>query len=68
MKSQSDIARENQEGIQKANKRESENAVRTEDDRATQFDGNPNSHSAGGLLKPKDDTPLRLKKWQFPGK
>ena len=66
MKSQSDIARENQEGIQKANKQESENSVRTEDDRATQFDGNPNSDSAGGLLKPKDDTPLRLKKRKFP--
>ena len=68
MKSQSDIARENQEGIEKANKRKSVKPGGTEDDRATRFDGDPNPESAGGVLKPRDDTPLRIKKREQPGK
>lgn len=61
MKSQSDIARENQKGIEKANKRES-GADKTEDDRATRFDGSAEQEDTGGILKPKDDTPARIEK------
>lgn len=62
MKSQSDIAHENQKGIEKVNKRQADAPDRTEDDKATRFDGSPNQENAGGILKPKDDTPARIKK------
>jgi len=62
MKSQSDIARENQEGIEKANKRASGKADKTENERATRFDGSSEQKHAGGVLKPKDDTPWRIEK------
>lgn len=68
MKSQSDIAQENQQGIEKANKRQSAETGKTEADRATRFDGNPEQQDAGGTFKPKDDAPLRLKKREFPSK
>ncbi len=63
MKSQSDIALENQKGIEKANERQKNGSEATENDKATQFDGNPNPQSAGDdVLKPEDDTPLFIKK------
>lgn len=62
MKSQSDIALENQQGIEKANKRQARQDDRTEDDRATRYDGSSEQPHAGGVLKPKDDTPWRLEK------
>ena len=38
---------------------------RVNDDRATQFDGDPNPKGApSGLFGPQDDTPLTLKKKQ----
>jgi len=66
MKSQSDIAQENQKGIEKANKRQADDPRETESERATRFDGDPNPVSAGGALKPKDDTPFRIKKRRDP--
>ena len=62
MPSQSDIARDNQKGIEKANDRLKEQSQKTEDDKATRFDGNPNPDSAGSVLKPKDDTPFVIPK------
>lgn len=62
MKSQSDIAHENQEGLKKANQRLSEKPDQLEDDKATRFDGSSEQKDAGGILKPKDDTPWRIKK------
>ncbi len=63
MPSQSDIARDNQKGIEKANKRDAEKNGITEDDRATQFDGNPNAEGVeGGTFHPQDDTPFIIKK------
>lgn len=41
--------------------------TRDTDTKATQFDGNPNPQgAASGTLKPKDDTPLTLKKKDGP--
>lgn len=68
MKSQSDIALENQKGIEKANRRQDAEAGKTEDEQATRFDGNPRQNDAGGILKPKDDTPLHIEKREQPGK
>jgi len=68
MKSQSDIAQENQEGIERADKRRGNGPERTEDDRATRFDGGAEQKDAGGILKPEDDTPWRIEKRKQPGK
>lgn len=68
MKSQSDIALENQKGIEKANKRQDAEAATTENERSTRFDGSSEQKSAGGILKPKDDTPMRIEKREQPGK
>jgi len=68
MKSQSDIAQENQEGIEKTNQRQAHEPRRTEDDRASRFDGSAEQKDAGGILKPKDDTPWRIEKRGPPDK
>lgn len=63
MPSQSDIARDNQKGLEKSNKKEAETRHPTEDDRATRFDGDPNPEGVeGGVFKPRDDTPFIIKK------
>ncbi|HZH57158.1 hypothetical protein [Yanghanlia caeni] len=63
MPSQSDIARDTQKGLEEANRKEAERTQRNEDDRATQFDGDPNAQGIeGGLFKPQDDTPLIIRK------
>lgn len=68
MKSQSDIARENQAGLEKINKRLQDKARPNEDERATRFDGDPQPKDAGGTFKPKDDTPWHLEKRETPKK
>ena len=68
MKSQSDIALENQQATEKVNKREARDENGTEDDLATRFDGSSEQPDAGGVLKPKDDTPWRLEKKEQPKK
>ena len=63
MRSQGDIALENQKATEKANERQADTARKTEDERATRYDGNPSGNdAAGGVLKPKDDTPWHLEK------
>lgn len=62
MKSQSDIAQENQEGLEKANKRDAKQRAPTDDQKATRFDGSSEQKHAGGVFKLKDDTPWRLEK------
>lgn len=66
MKSQSDIALENQKETAKVNKRQTEHTQPTEDERATRYDGGSEQKSAGGVFKPKDDTPWRLEKREGP--
>jgi len=62
MKSQSDIAKENQDGIKKANKALEKASSTTDTDRATRFDGSGDPGNAGGTFRPRDDTPFSLKK------
>ena len=67
MASQNDIATEVQKGIRKANERDDKTSTqKREQDKATQFDGNPDpaagSGAPGGTFKPKDDTPAVIPK------
>lgn len=66
MASQNEIATDIQKGIEKANTRTDDKpkAQPAEQDKATQFDGNPNpgADKPGGVLKPKDDTPAVIPK------
>lgn len=68
MASQNDIATDVQKGLQKANERDDKTADSRsrEQDKATQFDGNPDpgagAGAPGGAFKTKDDTPTIVPK------
>lgn len=72
---QPDIAHDVQKGLGKANSKDDpahggqpRPALNTPDEKATQFDGNPNpaADPPGGLFKPRDDTPAILEKKSGP--